>query len=362
MVPPAGFAAGAGPLIAAGSVPAALSARYRAPPARLASDLRSRRARAARTIPRSLGAVPDLLLSVIAVRRGSVPRGLSGPGARWPGATTAPVEIGAEATRLGTLSEQTARRSSAERLGIRWTRADRNPAPGAPPGARIGCGTYGLPWSASYSTTMSRPPGASDAPDRREERPAGRATKWRLLAARTPSNGPRGKPSREVRDGASRPRTPGNRVATRRSPCASARPSRSTVAMLARAEAVGQRERELAVAGPELEPAPPGDASGCRAAACRRRRGRRGLDRSTCAAATNGAPSQPHARSPAARGTAATAGASRGRAATTARRTVPMRSRPAPRATPRSSSRRRPCRRPTSSAAAGRGPRGSSPR
>ena len=45
-----------------------LVARYRAPTARLASDLRSRRARAARTVPRSLEGRPDLLLSVLAVK------------------------------------------------------------------------------------------------------------------------------------------------------------------------------------------------------------------------------------------------------------------------------------------------------
>jgi hypothetical protein len=45
-------------------------ARYRAPTARLASDLRIRRARAASTIPRSLSAVSALLLSVLAVRAG----------------------------------------------------------------------------------------------------------------------------------------------------------------------------------------------------------------------------------------------------------------------------------------------------
>ena len=44
-------------------------ARYRAPPARLASDLRAGRSCAARTVPRSLRGRSALLLSVVAVRR-----------------------------------------------------------------------------------------------------------------------------------------------------------------------------------------------------------------------------------------------------------------------------------------------------
>src|SRR4029079_12113352 len=64
--PPAGSRP-AGPLIADAAAPDRLVARYRAPAARLASDVRSRRACAARTIPRSLRGRSGLLFPVLAV-------------------------------------------------------------------------------------------------------------------------------------------------------------------------------------------------------------------------------------------------------------------------------------------------------
>ena len=72
-----------------------------------------------------------------------------------------------------------------------------------------GCGTQGLPRSASFSTTTRRPSGASR--DRIEARTGARSgTKCRLLAARMPAKGPSGGRAQDALDHrpAHRPRPP----------------------------------------------------------------------------------------------------------------------------------------------------------
>ena len=132
-----------------------------------------------------------------------------------------------------------------------------NPAAGASIFQRaneIGNGTHWLPRSASYSTSTRRPPGARIA---RIAASTGRVsrTKWRLLAARTPSNGPAGQPRREV----ARARLDGGRAETagRGAPRAA---EGLAVAIhgddrRGRTEDVGERERERPVARAELQPA-----------------------------------------------------------------------------------------------------------
>ncbi len=64
-----------------------------------------------------------------------------------------------------------------------------------------GCGTQGLPRSASYSTTMNGAPGRRcDASDRMTATWRSRGTKWRLLAATNPSSGGSARRGGEVGD------------------------------------------------------------------------------------------------------------------------------------------------------------------
>ena len=221
--------------------PASSSARYRAPPARLASDLRVRRARAARTVPRSLRGRPGPTLLGRRREARSLPRGIrhqSGAGPR------------------------TGRRRSRprNRLGTRWMQpGSREPAARTRPAQARERDRVRDPRVAAVGVVLDDDESAAG-----RERGADRSEDGVEAGRRSGGCWPRAR-RRTARRAGRRVKSPttvsrvvsGKRSATRAQPC-----QRRVVAVkgddVAPApEHVREREGELPVARTELEPPRP---------------------------------------------------------------------------------------------------------